>query len=98
MEENKFDKENISTLSSCDVPGSLMVWDNQTVYDIGEKRGVWWQCPKCGADIIFDSMDEGFDEELGENQFFTIYSWNCEECGAEGNVHAVVNPLCISVD
>jgi len=97
MAENKFDKEKIPTVESDAVPMSFNVWDNETAYDVREKRGIWWQCPKCGGNFTFESMDEGFDEDLGENQFFTVYTWNCEDCGAEGSVHAVVNPQYISI-
>lgn len=98
MSTNKFDEENIPTVDSCDIPSSFNIWNDEPVYDVKEKRGIWWQCPKCGGNIIFDSIDEGFDEELGENQFFTVYSWNCEDCEAEGSVHAVVNPQYISIN
>ena len=99
MAENTFDKENISTVDNYELPSSYMVWgDEKRTYDIKENRGRWWQCPKCGGNISFDSCDEGFDEELGENQFFTIYSWNCTECGATGSVYAVVKPLYISIE
>ena len=98
MAENKFDQENIPEVGTDDVPSSFQLFGTEKAYNIKESRGVWWQCPKCGGNIAFESMDEGFDEDLGENQFFTVYSWNCEECGAEGSVHAVVNPLYISIN
>lgn len=96
MEENKFNQD-IKVISGDELPRSFMLWGNEKVYDVREKCQHWWSCPKCGGDISFDSCDEGFDEELGENQFFTVYSWTCEECGAEGSVHAIVNPMYISV-
>ena len=98
MAENKFDKEKIPTVESDAVPMSFNVWGNETVYNVKEKRSAWWQCPKCGGNVTFDSMDESFDEELGENQFYTVYSWECEECEAHGSVYAAVNPLYISID
>ncbi len=98
MAENKFDKGKIPTVESDAVPMSFNVWGNETVYNVKEKRSAWWQCPKCGGNVTFDSMDESFDEELGENQFYTVYSWECEECGAHGSVYAAVNPLYISIE
>jgi len=98
MAENKFDKEKIPTIESDDVPMSFNVWGNKTVYDVREKRGAWWQCPKCGSGISFDSNVDEFDEDLGENQLTTTYSWWCEECGAQGSIFTVVNPLYISIE
>lgn len=99
MTENIFDKEKISLVNREDIPNSYVTWnDNRKTYDIREKRERWWQCPKCGGNISFDSCDQDFDESLGENQFFNIYSWSCVECKATGSTYAVVNPLYISVD
>ncbi len=98
MEENKFDKDNINIIAENDIPSSFMVFENEKVYDIKENRENWWKCPKCGGNISFDSMVEDFDESIDENQFTTVYSWECEDCGAHGNVFAVVNPLCISIE
>ena len=98
MAENKFDKEKILTVDSDAVPMSFIVWGNETVYNVKENRSIWWQCPKCGGYVTFDSMDEIFDEELGENQFHTVYSWECEACEAHGSVYATVNPLYISIE
>lgn len=98
MAKNKFDKEKITTISDYDVPGSFMVFGDEKIYDISEKHEFWWKCPKCGGNISFDSNVEEFDEELGENQFITVYSWDCEDCEAHGSIHAVVNPLYISIE
>lgn len=59
------------------------------MYNVKEKRSAWWQCPKCGGNVTFASMDESFDEELGENQFYTVYSRECEECEAHGIVRRI---------
>lgn len=98
MAKNKFDKEEISVVSNGDVPGSFVLFESEKAYDIRNHRKNWWQCPKCGGDINFDSMTEEFDDSIGENQFITVYSWECEECGAHGSVYATVNPLYISID
>lgn len=41
---------------------------------------------------------EEFDEDIDEKQFITVYSWDCEDCDAHGSIHAVVNPLYISIE
>ena len=97
MAENKFDKEKISIVSDADVPVSYVPFTVEKMYDIRNQRKNWWQCPKCGGSIEFESYDEHFDDSIGENQFITVYSWECVECGAEGSVYAAVNPLYISI-
>ena len=98
MAENKFDKDNINIAAEDELPDVCMFWDAEKVYDIKDNREVWWQCPKCGSSISFDSNVEQFCEDLGENQFTTEYSWYCEECGAQGGVFAAVNPLYIVME
>lgn len=98
MAKNKFDKEKVSLVSDNDVPCSFVLFDSEKTYDIRNNRKKWWQCPKCGGNIEFDSMTEDFDDSLGENQFITVYSWECDECSAHGGVYAAVNPLYISID
>ncbi len=95
MSENKFDKEKIEVVNENETP--RFFWDNEKVYNIKGANQVWWQCPKCGDNITFDSIVEEFDYASDEKQFITLYSWNCESCGAEGNVYAAVNPLYISI-
>jgi len=41
---------------------------------------------------------EEFDVSLGDNQFITVYSRECESCGATGSVYATVNPLYVSIE
>ena len=99
MENNVFDKENISKVDSYELPSSYLLFgDDGTTYDISKNRAKWWRCPKCGGSISFDSMDEEFDEDIGEGQFVTVYGWDCTECGAHGTTFAVVNPLYITIE
>ena len=98
MLENKFDKENINIANKDDIPGSYMVLKNEKVYDIRENRKAWWRCPKCCGCLFFDSIEENFDESIGEHQFVTIYAWECQECDAHGTTFAIVNPLFTSIE
>ncbi len=98
MENYKFNEENIRIANRDDVPDSYIVLEDEIVYDIRDNQNKWWVCPKCGDDIFFDSIDETFDDSVGENQYITTYSWRCGECDAHGSVCATVNPLYISIE
>ncbi len=99
MAMNVFDKENVSKVNNEDLPVSYGFFgDDGTTYDIGKNRKKWWRCPRCGGSISFGTMEEEFDECIGENQFVTVYGWDCTECSAHGTTFAVVNPLYISIE
>ena len=99
MAKNVFDKENVSKVNEDDLPSSYFLFGyGENTYDISENRAKWWRCPKCGGLISFGTLIEEFDEGIDENQFVTVYGWDCTECSTHGTTLAVVNPLYTSIE
>ena len=101
MAENKFDKEKIPTIDSCDAPSYFLVWDNEKVYDIRKKRNAWWQCPKCGGEVEFGCMsfinNEALIDGVMQKQMIGFFTWSCLCCDAGGRVDTVLDPQYISI-